>query len=308
MTPALVMRVGAIVRAAFDEQDADATQCVAALNALELRDPVARGITGALYHLARSAFPTVVMSTALAASLCATSAPGIVPEWPFEALSIRLPDRLLPVVEPDGTETWLEHVLLCRDPIDLAIPLSVVSEAAGNAADNDPRFGAERRIWVRAMSTRGTMFGHMANYTSDLAKEWRHVQFDGGSIEQEPIDRRSMDMVGRLALGVLLEFEREEHRAKRASGPNKRDRRGPPRAWVFQFCRGVKCDVRAAVTDYCRGGGSSPSVQTLVRGHWKNQVCGQARTGRKRIHVEPYWRGPEDAPIAVRATKIGGAS
>ena len=45
---------------------------------------------------------------------------------------------------------------------------------------------------------------------------------------------------------------------------------------------------------------SAPSVQTLVRGHWKHQPHGKGRSERKYIFVEPYWRGPEDAPITVR--------
>ena len=28
------------------------------------------------------------------------------------------------------------------------------------------------------------------------------------------------------------------------------------------------------------------------------------RADRRWIHVEPYWRGPEDAPIALRSHKL----
>jgi len=48
------------------------------------------------------------------------------------------------------------------------------------------------------------------------------------------------------------------------------------------------------------GAGSTPAFQTMVRGHIKRQVCGMNRTGRKVVWIEPYWRGPEDAPILSR--------
>jgi hypothetical protein len=47
-----------------------------------------------------------------------------------------------------------------------------------------------------------------------------------------------------------------------------------------------------------------PSVQCLVRGHWKRQPCGHELQDRKWIQIEPYWRGPEDAPIAVRSHRV----
>jgi len=32
-----------------------------------------------------------------------------------------------------------------------------------------------------------------------------------------------------------------------------------------------------------------------VRGHWRNQPCGPGRKERKRIFIEPHWKGPETA-------------
>lgn len=41
------------------------------------------------------------------------------------------------------------------------------------------------------------------------------------------------------------------------------------------------------------------------RGHHKRQAHGTGGLLRKWIHVEPYWRGGEDAPIAVKTHKVG---
>lgn len=38
----------------------------------------------------------------------------------------------------------------------------------------------------------------------------------------------------------------------------------------------------------------------VVRGHWRNQVYGEGRALRKRVWIEPFWRGPEDAVEALQ--------
>lgn len=112
-------------------------------------------------------------------------------------------------------------------------------------------------------------------------------------------------MTFRLLLGVVLELTEhrpsEEHR-RAGTRTTKRNSLGEPVAWTYTLTRDVKVDCRQAVRDYVEGRRSSaPSVQCLVRGHWKRQAHGPARSLRKFIFVEPYWRGPEDAPIATRS-------
>lgn len=52
---------------------------------------------------------------------------------------------------------------------------------------------------------------------------------------------------------------------------------------------------------------SMPAMfQSCVRGHYKRQVIGVGRTGRKVIWIEPYWRGPEGAPLLVRPYQFTG--
>lgn len=40
------------------------------------------------------------------------------------------------------------------------------------------------------------------------------------------------------------------------------------------------------------------SVQTLVAGHWRNQPWGKGRLERRLTWIEPFWRGPRDAPMS----------
>ena len=49
----------------------------------------------------------------------------------------------------------------------------------------------------------------------------------------------------------------------------------------------------------------SPSVQVLVSGHYKMQPHGTKNSLRKLIWRAPFWRGPDDAPIPIRAHVLG---
>jgi hypothetical protein len=46
------------------------------------------------------------------------------------------------------------------------------------------------------------------------------------------------------------------------------------------------------------------TVRTLVSGHWRNQVCGTGRLERKTIWIEPFWRGPEAAPLTEKRAVV----
>ena len=45
----------------------------------------------------------------------------------------------------------------------------------------------------------------------------------------------------------------------------------------------------------------------IVRGHWRNQACGEGRREHKVIWVAPFWKGPEDGVQALeRKYKVVG--
>lgn len=57
--------------------------------------------------------------------------------------------------------------------------------------------------------------------------------------------------------------------------------------------RGARCGYRI-------------SSRFIVRGHWRNQACGKDRLDRRRIWIQPYWKGPADATEALeRAYRLG---
>jgi len=120
---------------------------------------------------------------------------------------------------------------------------------------------------------------------------------------------RSHLLINRIVIGALIEMDSPERKRAIKGGPrypDGRNKRGEPASWNFKLTRPVKVDVREAVRDYVDGTRHGKlSLQHLVRGHHKMQRCGQGGSERRWIHVEPYWRGPEDAPIALRSHILG---
>ena len=120
--------------------------------------------------------------------------------------------------------------------------------------------------------------------------------------------QRCVKLARRLTIGALytLQFTNNFRWHDRKLKKHIVGRNGPPTHRVAIVGRPIHVDCRSWVREYvATGKGKSPTVQSLVRGHYKRQVVGVSRSGRKVIWVEPYWRGPEDAPILVRPLRVG---
>jgi hypothetical protein len=116
---------------------------------------------------------------------------------------------------------------------------------------------------------------------------------------------RSTDLIGPIVGGICMAFA--SGMGKRVAATKKIDRhsrRHPiPQCDEWVLGKPVMVDLRPRIRAFIKSGlkvAGPLHVQVLVRGHWKQQPHGVGRTERKFIHIEPYWRGPEDAPIAVR--------
>ena len=120
---------------------------------------------------------------------------------------------------------------------------------------------------------------------------------------------RVLRCAGKYVVGLLVALEYTDNFSWRAvksrpkSGPWSR---AEPAHRVAFVGKPISVNATSAVVAYVAGQKRGlPSVQSLVRGHYKRQVLGAGRTGRKVIWVEPYWRGPEDAPILARPYRVG---
>jgi hypothetical protein len=126
----------------------------------------------------------------------------------------------------------------------------------------------------------------------------------------DPDEAPLLSRLRRLLLNVTSYIE--------AAGPlpaQKREKNAAPAAVekthkhapLFDVGRCVKLDgrIRAALTE--SAGDSSGHKWTLaqrfiVRGHWRNQAVGPGRTQRKRVWIEPFWKGPENVVEALSRT------
>jgi hypothetical protein len=133
----------------------------------------------------------------------------------------------------------------------------------------------------------------------DLPHQW-------DILPRTALDHRADQLIRRLIVGLCLWYsdptklgEPRPPQKFKARAERNRDGRELPSFKVWNLGHEIKLDTRVieAVRAYSREGGSSPKVQSLVSGHWKQQAHGPSRSLRKVVHIEPYWRGPLDAPV-----------
>jgi len=222
---------------------------------------------------AECGFPMIEPGHKLAASLMATAIPDdedLI--WPWRCFGVSIPPGLLV-----GSEAPSFVIMLRRADTEEAIMLS---------------FGEDTVRW---------------DEEPKLA-EHSNPEFSGkierlGAFFDSSVSNRMHVLVGRLVVGCCIEVS--SYQPSRPGGSGTSSKRGIPKQWVIKLGRPVKLDVREQVRSFSRGDGVKPSVQVLVRGHWKQQPCGPRNTQRKWKQMEPYWRGPEDAPVLVRPTRVG---
>lgn len=249
-------------------------------------------------------FPCVQPSHRLAAALMATWIPpecldGVEAPWPYTLFTV-----------PDGL-----GLSVGGRAISAVGLLSPIPEL------NDPETAHYVSLFPAGRSPEEIVV-YLAPFRSlaDMANGSKSVLYvtGGSKLNIQEADYPTIDLACRLILNCLIELnESSEHRARIDAGPpraasarpNKvatgRGRGGgetEPSAWVFAVSRDVRHDLRDWVREYASGEGTgrSPRVQCMVRGHRRRQVCGRGRLERKTIWIQPFWRGGQDLPIAVR--------
>ena len=124
--------------------------------------------------------------------------------------------------------------------------------------------------------------------------------------EFAPEARRLIEVSARLAAGVCFMIHDSKIRRVSEKKKDKNRWRLSKLPETAEFIVGgdirVSIDCREAVSDYvCGQRKAMPKVQWLVRGHWRWQPYGPKRSLLRRQFIEPYWKGPESAPILTRS-------
>jgi hypothetical protein len=239
-------------------------------------ESVSDGISAWAWQWAEEGFWTLTCGHKFAAALaCTNTGDGDDDlELPARALRVQLPNGLL-VAGANEIRTAYLHLPdegTCR----LFLKAQGVTE----------RFSIE----MRATTVRGLLFAD--------------ADVEALSEEQE----RLCVLARRVVVGLLYTMQHTNNFRSKSFptiGP-KHDGRGPPNHRTVFVGGTIGVDARPQVAAWLNGSKRSvPALQHIVRGHYKRQVMGVSGTGRKVIWVEPYWRGPEGAPILVHPRRIG---
>lgn len=209
----------------------------------------------------RSSFARLAIGHKLAAALMLTSPPAEPIASPWECWSLHVPDGLLEL-----------------NP-------------------NDEDTGRIGRVWCHGSDARFLVVKRQG--------QWALVEADNASTNP-----RVNAAVKGFVKGVLLTMDSDPRShitgqwgpAARPMSPRAPATAPAPTANQYELGGTVQVDLRAQLKQYLseRGSGISPSVQFLVRGHWRNQVCGAGRADRRYIWIEPYWKGPEESRVLLR--------
>lgn len=241
----------------------------------------------------------IVLGHKMAAALLATkvnkdAVKDIQPPW--RAFYISLPDKMFFIKGNDGKDVPVYGVIVAR----MKYPLSE----------------SNRSPWqyVAITNTSLTLWRH--GFTTEMLVDDRG--FEGlendnpFSEEISDLDERANSMLGHLIVNVCLAMNdpsniksqpKEEWRGWSAAKSSRKNKLPSCRTYILS--REGILDCREAVTEYLRTGKQRKglTVQTLVSGHFRNQAHGPQHSLRKVIWVEPFWRGPEDAPILSRSLR-----
>lgn len=252
---------------------------------------------------AHDAFQKVITTHTYGATLMCSDASHATLEdlpLPWRAFMVAVPDGLLAFTSSSGQQVEYRRILVRVSPGQASMVLYDPASGAG---------GAESAIVTQGAPNIGELlFDEAFEGTSDLVDR----------IPSNAPEMRALKLAKRLVTGLLMtmaytnNFRSSKPSPPRTAGSGREPGEGPEHRTTF-VGKPLKIDLRAKVASYLNAAGGNgranarmPSVQVLVRGHFKRQVIGVGRKGRKVIHVLPYWKGDRDAPILTKPRMVVG--
>lgn len=240
----------------------------------------------------------ILMGHKFASSLLATRVTPDIVEYvrpPWRSFYITLPDRMFFTVHPEG-----ERLV----PITGILVMHVLSHDGSYRWAYSALTDSTLTLWRHGYTTEMLLSNDVENgrtYDPELFSE-----------KMDDIDLRTTTLIGRLIVNICLAMSDPtniEKQPPRPYVPGKHERRAPgkpPLCRTYVLGKPTTLDCRKAIQEYVLTGkqGRELTSQMLVAGHYKNQPHGPKNSLRKIVRIEPYWRGPEDAPILVNPTKL----
>jgi hypothetical protein len=246
------------------------------------------------YRWTLTGFPVVKISPRFAAAaMCTTLRPEIQEDLtpPWRAFAVEMPRTPVLYHFPVDDPVQVSHILV---------------------------------LWMETLNKRPWSLWLMSNpeipstnrhnlYSTELGAA--HIDTEDDQLPWPTIENRddkALMLGGRILSSVICaltnadmvaESNQKNHRKwKKHPVPAKKASDSQP--LIFQITAPVNIDLVDRVVEYQLkhpdSKGWKLNLRMVVRGHWKMQVCDSGRTGRKKIWVQPYERGPKGAPLAVR--------
>jgi hypothetical protein len=225
---------------------------------------------------------------------------------PFKSFFIEIPPGLLSMEDSEGELREVKGVIVHQAYYTKAL--------YGVSRINQP-------IWSWMAVTEGPVVLWQANRTTeelcsiDISRDpvADHERLVGAfNLDLTDSDHRVNDLINRLICATCLlvtghnDEISERKEIQRVSGKKARVKNSPEFR-VFTMGSPVSVDVRPALKEYLSGHKSTtPSVQFLVRGHWRHQAYGEQRLLRKLLWIEPFWKGPDGSLITSKTYTLKG--
>jgi len=271
------------------------------------------------YHYLRwhqGGVPRIRLSHGLAAQLALTDPNGIdVAEvrLPFPNFAIELPHPNGPLVIQGAGESrqqdvpslyitsWAESddmdfESLQQKDDDLRGWFSKLADSKSRCQWNKPRV----HVMLKARGGIGVFGGMWLDRPIDLDLE------AGGLLPLDECSKRATMMALRIIVNLALWLKAHDLGDTMSSAGRTVNHEHGLHSLFFEFGNEVKLDrsLRDAARAFCSSGQAHEKwtleKRFIVRGHWKRQSFGEGRTQRRLIFVEPYWKGPANAPVLSR--------
>lgn len=247
----------------------------------------------------QQAMPVVEVGHKLAAALlCSTPHPSAKEffQSPWKAWLIRVPPGLIQML--DSSRLHMEDMQ--------TIKVYTLVNQEGNLVWNYIASSNSMHIQLPSLSG-DSIFDSIDDFVTYENENENEIKID-------QIDVRAVALASRLIRGctMMLVDPMERLAYRQASGVSSKTLKmraakfGKSAShqphWIDRYVitAPVTVDLRETVRKYMVGERASPSVQSLVRGHWRAQAHGPKRLLRKMIWIEPHFRGDETLPIATR--------
>ncbi len=165
-----------------------------------------------------------------------------------------------------------------------------------------------------AMSLHVAFAGTVLDEAPDLASL---LVSDADDLNEDLATKRCVVMAKRLVAGLLLNLQDAgTHKVRKVDArPKSKGREAEPEHRIVTVGAPLEIDCRDAVKEYVEHGTRSsektgrrlrgtPTVQWMVRGHYRMQAHGPKHALRRKTWIRPHWQGHEAALIQTRAAKV----